>query len=67
MPYYGKKAPPTRKIVRRNAARPAWEGKKCPFVAFRDLSQREHGDLWAGMSKVTFEVQDRVDNAICRI
>ena len=53
-------------IVRRNPARPVWEGRRCPFVSFRDLSLTRDADVWAEMSKVTFEVLVRVDNVICR-
>ena len=66
MPYYGKKAPLTRKIVRRNAGRSVWEGKNSPLVSFRDLSLLEDGDVWAEMLKVRFEIHGRVDNVICR-
>ena len=67
MPKSYAKKPPTRKIVRRSAGeRPEWEGRRCPLVRMRDLSLKEDGDVWAEMSKVTFEVHDRVDNVICR-
>ena len=67
MPKSNAKMPPRRKIVRKRPDEgPEWEGKGGLIVRMRDLSLKEDGDMWAEMSKVTFEVHECVDNVICR-